>query len=94
MMVLMSQTTAVLTSGLERIPDQLGYLVISEDGVLAVSVQIMFVYRIRLPSSSSPAAICARLQVTGRFCSLLWGHVTLRAVREAGSVWRVVTGPV
>lgn len=33
-----SQTTAVLTSGLERIPDQLGYLVISEDGVLAVSV--------------------------------------------------------
>lgn len=43
MMVLMSQTTAVLTSGLERIPDQLGYLVISEDGVLAVSVQIMSV---------------------------------------------------
>lgn len=34
----LSQTTAVLTSGLERIPDQLGYLVISEDGVLAVSV--------------------------------------------------------
>lgn len=35
----LSQTTAVLTSGLERIPDQLGYLVISEDGVLAVSVR-------------------------------------------------------
>lgn len=32
------QTTAALTAGLERIPDQLGYLVISEDGVLAVSV--------------------------------------------------------
>ena len=32
----MSQTTA-LTQGLERIPDQIGYLVISEDGVLAVS---------------------------------------------------------
>lgn len=30
----MCQTTA-LTQGLERIPDQLGYLVISEDGVLA-----------------------------------------------------------
>lgn len=30
------QTTA-LTQGLERIPGQLGYLVISEDGVLAVS---------------------------------------------------------
>ncbi|XP_076025250.1 ragulator complex protein LAMTOR4 [Genypterus blacodes] len=28
-------TTAALTQGLERIPDQLGYLVISEDGVLA-----------------------------------------------------------
>ncbi|CAJ1054369.1 ragulator complex protein LAMTOR4 [Xyrichtys novacula] len=28
-------TTAALTAGLERIPDQLGYLVISEDGVLA-----------------------------------------------------------
>lgn len=41
-MVLLSQTTAVLTSGLERIPDQLGYLVISEDGVLAVSVHVMF----------------------------------------------------
>ncbi|KAJ3612577.1 hypothetical protein NHX12_020848 [Muraenolepis orangiensis] len=27
--------TAALTQGLERIPDQLGYLVISEDGVLA-----------------------------------------------------------
>ncbi|XP_056878451.1 ragulator complex protein LAMTOR4 isoform X1 [Takifugu flavidus] len=58
-------TTAVLTSGLERIPDQLGYLVISEDGVLAVSVQIMFVYRIRLPSSSGPAATCARPQSAG-----------------------------
>lgn len=31
------QTTAAVTAGLERIPDQLGYLVISEDGVLAVS---------------------------------------------------------
>lgn len=41
----LSQTTAVLTSGLERIPDQLGYLVISEDGVLAVSVRLLFVYR-------------------------------------------------
>uniref|UniRef100_A0A3P9NJY2 Ragulator complex protein LAMTOR4 n=1 Tax=Poecilia reticulata TaxID=8081 RepID=A0A3P9NJY2_POERE len=29
--------TAALTAGLERIPDQLGYLVISEDGVLAQS---------------------------------------------------------
>ncbi|XP_034019467.1 ragulator complex protein LAMTOR4 [Thalassophryne amazonica] len=28
-------TMATLTQGLERIPDQLGYLVISEDGVLA-----------------------------------------------------------
>ncbi|XP_037551662.1 ragulator complex protein LAMTOR4 [Nematolebias whitei] len=28
-------TTAALTAGLDRIPDQLGYLVISEDGVLA-----------------------------------------------------------
>uniref|UniRef100_A0A1A8KL76 Ragulator complex protein LAMTOR4 n=1 Tax=Nothobranchius kuhntae TaxID=321403 RepID=A0A1A8KL76_NOTKU len=28
-------TAAALTAGLERIPDQLGYLVISEDGVLA-----------------------------------------------------------
>ncbi|XP_028254585.1 ragulator complex protein LAMTOR4 isoform X2 [Parambassis ranga] len=28
-------TTAALTAGLERIPDQLGYLVISEEGVLA-----------------------------------------------------------
>uniref|UniRef100_A0A3P8U7X1 Ragulator complex protein LAMTOR4 n=1 Tax=Amphiprion percula TaxID=161767 RepID=A0A3P8U7X1_AMPPE len=27
--------TAALTAGLDRIPDQLGYLVISEDGVLA-----------------------------------------------------------
>lgn len=33
------QTTAALTAGLDRIPDQLGYLVISEDGVLAVSVE-------------------------------------------------------
>ncbi|XP_013889042.1 ragulator complex protein LAMTOR4 isoform X1 [Austrofundulus limnaeus] len=31
-------TTAALTAGLDRIPDQLGYLVISEDGVLAVSL--------------------------------------------------------
>lgn len=30
------QTTA-LTQGLERIPDQIGYLVVSEEGVLAVS---------------------------------------------------------
>uniref|UniRef100_A0A8C6P8Q9 Ragulator complex protein LAMTOR4 n=1 Tax=Nothobranchius furzeri TaxID=105023 RepID=A0A8C6P8Q9_NOTFU len=30
-----SPTAAALTAGLERIPDQLGYLVISEDGVLA-----------------------------------------------------------
>ncbi|KAJ7984274.1 hypothetical protein DPEC_G00362960 [Dallia pectoralis] len=30
-------TTSALTQGLERIPDQLGYLVISEDGVLAES---------------------------------------------------------
>uniref|UniRef100_A0A3B3YG62 Ragulator complex protein LAMTOR4 n=1 Tax=Poecilia mexicana TaxID=48701 RepID=A0A3B3YG62_9TELE len=29
--------TAALTAGLERIPDQVGYLVISEDGVLAQS---------------------------------------------------------
>ncbi|KAF6738449.1 Ragulator complex protein LAMTOR4 [Oryzias melastigma] len=29
------QSTAALTAGLDRIPDQLGYLVISEDGVLA-----------------------------------------------------------
>ncbi|XP_022073133.1 ragulator complex protein LAMTOR4 [Acanthochromis polyacanthus] len=28
-------STAALTAGLDRIPDQLGYLVISEDGVLA-----------------------------------------------------------
>ncbi|XP_014008327.1 ragulator complex protein LAMTOR4 isoform X1 [Salmo salar] len=28
-------TTSALTQGLERIPDQLGYLVISEEGVLA-----------------------------------------------------------
>lgn len=68
MMVLMSQTTAVLTSGLERIPDQLGYLVISEDGVLAVSGLIMF-------TDFRPRAV--RLQVTGRVCPLLWGHVTL-----------------
>ena len=34
--VLNLQTTAALTQGLERIPDQLGYLVISEEGVLAV----------------------------------------------------------
>ncbi|XP_028653967.1 ragulator complex protein LAMTOR4 [Erpetoichthys calabaricus] len=27
--------TSAITQGLERIPDQLGYLVISEDGVLA-----------------------------------------------------------
>lgn len=40
-----SQTTAVLTSGLERIPDQLGYLVISEDGVLAVSVGLLAAHR-------------------------------------------------
>ncbi|XP_062850567.1 ragulator complex protein LAMTOR4 isoform X2 [Trichomycterus rosablanca] len=33
------QTTA-LTQGLERIPDQLGYLVISEDGVLASSGEL------------------------------------------------------
>ena len=31
------QSTAALTQGLDRIPDQLGYLVISEEGVLAVS---------------------------------------------------------
>lgn len=30
--------TSALTQGLERIPGQLGYLVISEDGVLAVSL--------------------------------------------------------
>ncbi|XP_018422175.1 PREDICTED: ragulator complex protein LAMTOR4 [Nanorana parkeri] len=29
--------TSTLTQGLERIPDQLGYLVMSEDGVLASS---------------------------------------------------------
>nr|XP_057925219.1 ragulator complex protein LAMTOR4 [Doryrhamphus excisus] len=33
-------TTAALTAGLERIPDQLGYLVISEDGVLASSGEL------------------------------------------------------
>lgn len=42
----LSQTAAVLTSGLERIPDQLGYLVISEDGVLAVSVRVLLADRI------------------------------------------------
>ncbi|XP_068611243.1 ragulator complex protein LAMTOR4 [Brachionichthys hirsutus] len=30
-----AMATAALTAGLERIPDQLGYLVVSEDGVLA-----------------------------------------------------------
>ncbi|XP_062338921.1 ragulator complex protein LAMTOR4 [Osmerus eperlanus] len=30
-----TEMTTALTQGLERIPDQLGYLVISEDGVLA-----------------------------------------------------------
>lgn len=44
------QTTAALTAGLERIPDQLGYLVISEDGVLAVS-----------PSTPESAQLCAVL---------------------------------
>ncbi|TWW64391.1 Ragulator complex protein LAMTOR4 [Takifugu flavidus] len=69
MMVLMSQTTAVLTSGLERIPDQLGYLVISEDGVLAsagelendentAAVMMQMVRtasRFRLPGSADPS---------------------------------------
>ncbi|KAF4079373.1 hypothetical protein AMELA_G00177300 [Ameiurus melas] len=32
--------TAALTQGLERIPGQLGYLVISEDGVLASSGEL------------------------------------------------------
>lgn len=55
--VLLSQTTAVLTSGLERIPDQLGYLVISEDGVLAVSAQIMFVDRVRRDLGETPVVL-------------------------------------
>ncbi|XP_061920662.1 ragulator complex protein LAMTOR4 [Entelurus aequoreus] len=33
-------TTAALIAGLEQIPDQLGYLVISEDGVLASSGEL------------------------------------------------------
>ncbi|KAF5887636.1 ragulator complex protein LAMTOR4, partial [Clarias magur] len=32
--------TAALTQGLERIPGQLGYLLISEDGVLASSGEL------------------------------------------------------
>uniref|UniRef100_A0A671UC08 Ragulator complex protein LAMTOR4 n=1 Tax=Sparus aurata TaxID=8175 RepID=A0A671UC08_SPAAU len=62
------QTTAALTAGLERIPDQLGYLVISEDGVLAsagelendehtAGVMMQMVRtasRFRLPGSAEP----------------------------------------
>lgn len=61
MMVLVSQTTAVLTSGLERIPDQLGYLVISEDGVLAVSADYVCLQN---QTSVLVRSICTRLQVT------------------------------
>ncbi|XP_042259336.1 ragulator complex protein LAMTOR4 [Thunnus maccoyii] len=60
--------TAGLTAGLERIPDQLGYLVISEDGVLAsagelendehtAGVMMQMVRtasRFRLPGSADP----------------------------------------
>ncbi|XP_059181998.1 ragulator complex protein LAMTOR4 [Centropristis striata] len=61
-------TTAALTAGLDRIPDQLGYLVISEDGVLAsagelendehtAGVMMQMVRtasRFRLPGSAEP----------------------------------------
>ncbi|KAF3705397.1 Ragulator complex protein LAMTOR4 Late endosomal/lysosomal adaptor and MAPK and MTOR activator 4 [Channa argus] len=60
--------TAAITAGLERIPDQLGYLVISEDGVLAsagelendehtAGVMMQMVRtacRFRLPGSADP----------------------------------------
>uniref|UniRef100_A0A3B5AEE2 Ragulator complex protein LAMTOR4 n=1 Tax=Stegastes partitus TaxID=144197 RepID=A0A3B5AEE2_9TELE len=61
--------TAALTAGLERIPDQLGYLVISEDGVLAQSAgelendehtagvmmqMVRTASRFRLPGSADP----------------------------------------
>ncbi|XP_026182863.1 ragulator complex protein LAMTOR4 [Mastacembelus armatus] len=60
--------TAALTAGLDRIPDQLGYLVISEDGVLAsagelendehtAGVMMQMVRtanRFRLPGSAEP----------------------------------------
>uniref|UniRef100_A0A3P8V1N0 Ragulator complex protein LAMTOR4 n=1 Tax=Cynoglossus semilaevis TaxID=244447 RepID=A0A3P8V1N0_CYNSE len=63
-------TTAALTAGLERIPDQLGYLVISEDGVLAQSAgemendehtagimmeMVRTASRFRLPGTADPA---------------------------------------
>ncbi|XP_053271019.1 ragulator complex protein LAMTOR4 [Pleuronectes platessa] len=61
-------TTAALTAGLERIPDQLGYLVISEDGVLASAGElendehtacvmmemVRTASRFRLPGSADP----------------------------------------
>uniref|UniRef100_A0A3B4TLR2 Ragulator complex protein LAMTOR4 n=1 Tax=Seriola dumerili TaxID=41447 RepID=A0A3B4TLR2_SERDU len=60
--------TAALTAGLERIPDQLGYLVISEDGVLASAGElendehtagvmmemVRTASRFRLPGSTDP----------------------------------------
>ncbi|XP_008313651.1 ragulator complex protein LAMTOR4 [Cynoglossus semilaevis] len=62
-------TTAALTAGLERIPDQLGYLVISEDGVLASAGEmendehtagimmemVRTASRFRLPGTADPA---------------------------------------
>uniref|UniRef100_H2RMR9 Ragulator complex protein LAMTOR4 n=1 Tax=Takifugu rubripes TaxID=31033 RepID=H2RMR9_TAKRU len=82
----MSQTTAVLTSGLERIPDQLGYLVISEDGVLAsagelendentAAVMMQMVRtasRFRLPGSADPSF--KRMSGEKLYWSALWNQ--------------------
>ena len=64
----LSQATAVLTSGLERIPDQRGYLVISEDGVLAVSPRSRDAEAVFGPRPP-PSHLCFSPQVSWRTTS-------------------------
>lgn len=73
----LSQTAAVLTSGLERIPDQLGYLVISEDGVLAVSVRVLPAGRV-LPVRPAASVLVSPL---------------IGVSERSMSYWRVAPGP-
>uniref|UniRef100_A0AAY5L5L4 Ragulator complex protein LAMTOR4 n=1 Tax=Esox lucius TaxID=8010 RepID=A0AAY5L5L4_ESOLU len=83
-------TTSALTQGLERIPDQLGYLVISEDGVLAsagelendehtagiIMQMVRTACRFRLQGAAEPPfkRMSGRLNKTGHLKSLTLPH--------------------
>ncbi|XP_068128229.1 ragulator complex protein LAMTOR4 [Hyperolius riggenbachi] len=70
--------TSTLTQGLERIPDQLGYLVISEDGVLASAGDLendeRFAGVIREMVTSACSFHCLGEQIPFRRMSVVFGE--------------------